>query len=238
MVFLLFATSVLTTCGSKEKVYRIGIDTSWYPLRLMGKEANLCAFTKDLLLEMSQEEGVSFEKVVVNWENLLFGLKERHYDGVLTSIAPSAHMRDIYEFSEPILYSGLILIIRSDSKEKSNNLTGKRIATTSPRDETLLLKRYPGAISCNYSSIAESLKALVTNDIDAIIADRFLALRHIHNLYQEKVEITSSSLDSLGLYLITLQGKNKKLTEIFNQGLKKMHNNGTYDRLLKKWKLK
>jgi len=238
MILWLFAALALSTCGSKEKIYRIGIDTSWYPLQLDRKGPYIQAFMEDLLLAIAHEEGRCFEKIRVSQENLLFGLKERHYDGILTSFTPRAHTNDVYDFSELFLHTGPVLILLDDNGENlTNKMEGKRVAVTSLQDETLLLALYPKAISCYYNSISESLEALALNTIDAIIIDYFLALHYVQDLYHNRTKIVSLHLQNSGLRLLTLHGENKEFIKIINQGLKKTHDNGVYDRLLKKWRL-
>lgn len=241
MIFLLFVLLTLSACGSKGKVYRVGIDANWYPLKLMGKESNVYAFTDDLLLAISHEEGACFERISVCWDNLIFGLKEGHYDGVLTAMTPRVHMKNIYEFSETFLRTGPVLIVRSDGREEGiERMTEKRVAVVSLQDETLLLKLCPGAISRYYDSVSEGLNELILHNIDAMIVDYFLALNYMQSTYDEKIKIASRSLllQDAGLRLLTLHGENRELIKVFNQGLKKIYHNGTYDRLLKKWGLR
>lgn len=82
--FLLLAI-VLVSCGARGKTYKIGIDPSFYPAQLGGKEPNVYAFSKELLQAISHEEGVFFETVTMAWDNLIYGLKGKQYDGMLSS---------------------------------------------------------------------------------------------------------------------------------------------------------
>jgi polar amino acid transport system substrate-binding protein len=238
LLLLLFAALALSACGSKGKTYRIGVDANWYPLNLMGKEASIYAFTDELLRAISHEEEVFFERINVSWDNLILGLKENHYDGMLSSIAPRVFMQTVYEFSEPFLHTGPVLVVRSDVKVSSlGGMKGKEVAVNSLQTEALLLEIYPGVIPHYYTSIPEGLNAVIFNNIDAILVDYLLASSYIRDLYRGKVKIASPPLDDSGLRLLTLHGENKELITVFNRGLSKLRDNGTYEKLLKKWEL-
>ena len=46
-IFLLLAI-LLASCETRGKTYRIGVDPSYYPAPLGGKEANVYAFSKNI----------------------------------------------------------------------------------------------------------------------------------------------------------------------------------------------
>ena len=238
LLLLLFAALALSACGSKGKTYRVGVDANWYPLNLMGKEASVYAFTDELLRAISREEDVFFDRINVSWDNLILGLKEDHYDGMLSSITPRIYMQSVYEFSEPFLHTGPVLVVRSDIKMNSlGDMRGKEVAVNSLQTETLLIEIYPGVIAHYYDTIPEGLNEVIFNNIDAILVDYLLASSYIRNLYNGKVKIASPPLNDSGLRLLTLHGENKDLVQVFNRGLSKLQDNGTFDKLLKKWEL-
>ena len=103
-VFLSFVF-LLAACGSGGKTYRVGIDPSWYPVDLKGKEANVYAFANELLAAIGKEEGVFFKRVTTSWDNLIYGLKEKHYEGMLSSMKPRVFLERTYTFSDLILLS-------------------------------------------------------------------------------------------------------------------------------------
>ena len=238
LLLLLFAAITLSACGSKGKTYRIGVDANWYPLNLMGKESNIYAFTDELLREISREEDVFFERINVSWDNLILGLKEGHYDGMLSSITPRVFMETVYEFSEPFLHTGPVFVVRSDVKMSFlKEMKGKEVAVNSLQTEALLLELYPGVIVHYYNFIPEGLNDVIFNNIDAALVDCLLASSYIRDLYSGKIKIASPPLNDSGLRLLTLHGENKELITLFNRGLCKLQDNGTYDKLLKKWEL-
>lgn len=238
LLVLLFAVLSLTSCGTKGKTYQIGIDASWYPLYLMGKEANIHAFTDELLRGISHEEDVFFERVNKSWDNLITGLKEDRYEGILSSMTPRVSLETTYDFSEVFLHTGPVLVVRADTKISSmGQMKGKAMGVDSMQNETLLLDIYPEVLVHYYHSITEGLDEVISGEIDGALINILPASSYIRDLYHGQVKIASPPLNDVGLRLVTLHGQNKDLATVFNRGLSKLRDNGVYDKLLKKWDL-
>lgn len=236
-IFLLLAI-LFVSCGARGKTYRIGIDPSYYAAPLGGKEANVYAFSKELLRAISHEEGVFFETVTIAWDHLIYGLKNDQYDAILSSITPRTTLQKTYNFSEPFLDIGPVLVVKKEMKVSSvKHLKGKEISVESLNQEALLIEKYPGVNVHYYDSIPEALEEIVTNQIDGILIDYLQASSYIRSLYREKVKIVTPPLNDLGLRLVTLSREEKELIALFNRGLDKLRDNGTYEKLLKKWEL-
>lgn len=235
--FLVLAL-LLVSCTAKGKTYRVGIDPSYYPAQLGGKEANIYAFSNELLRAISHEEGVFFETVTMAWDNLIYGLKQKQYEGMLSSMMPRATLKKSYTFSDPFISTGPVLVVRKGMKVSSvNHLKGKEVGVSSLNNEALLIEKYPGVNVHYYTSISEALEEIVADQIDGILIDYLPASSYIRNLYFGQVTVATPPLNDSGLRLISLAGENQELVEIFNRGIEKIRDNGTYDKLLKKWEL-
>lgn len=238
IVTLFILMLLLVSCGTKGKTYRIGIDPSYYPAQLGGKEANIYAFSNELLRAISHEEGVFFETVSISWDNLIYGLKERHYDGMLSSMMPRETLKKTYIFSDPFLNTGPVLVVRKGVKVSSvKHLKGKEVGVSSLSNEALLIEKYPGVIVHYYTSASEALDEIIMDQIDGVLIDYLPATGYIRNLYFGQVSIATPPLTDAGLRLISLAGEHQELLDVFNRGLEKIRDNGTYEKLLKKWEL-
>jgi ABC-type amino acid transport substrate-binding protein len=234
LVLMLF----LISCGVKGKTYRIGIDPSYYPASLGGKEANVYAFSNDLLRAISHEEGVFFETVTGAWDNLTYGLRKKQYEAILSPLTPRPMLERLYNFSEPFINTGPVLVVRKGMKVNSvNYLRGKEVGVNTLNNEALLLEEYPGVNIHYYDSIPNALDEIVSDQIDGILIDYFLVSNYVRNLYYDKVSVATPPLSNAGLRLISMEGENQDLIKVFNRGLDKLRSNGVYDKLLKKWEL-
>ncbi|MCB1115314.1 MAG: transporter substrate-binding domain-containing protein [Chlamydiia bacterium] len=230
--------TLFVSCATKGKTYRIGIDPSYYPAQFSGKEANVYAFSKELLRAISAEEGVFFETVGMSWDNLVFGLKDKKYEGILSAMTPRIHLERTYRFSESFLSTGPVLVVRKGIKVSHvNHLKGKEVGVSSLNSEALLIEKYPGVEVHYYTSVPDSLDEIIAQQIDGILIDAIPASSYVRGLYFGQLSIATPPLNDEGLRLVTPVGEEKELVEVFNRGLEKLRSNGTYDKLLKKWEL-
>ena len=234
MVFVAIMTA--NGCSKKEKRYRIGVDPSWYGVELDGKQPNVYAFSNELLKEIAKVKKVNFDRVNMAWDNIVQGLTEKKYEGILSSITPYPSNASTYFFSDIYLQTGPVLLLRTDIALKGEEgLIGKEIATSSQAYEALLIQKYPGAIPKFYDSISSAMNDILNDTIDGAIVPFIPALVYIQDQYEGKIKIASSPLNEEGLRLVAMQGSHKELIPIFNEGLQKLRENGVYERLLKKW---
>jgi len=238
MVLFFSLAFLLAACGSGGKTYRVGIDPSWYPIPLQGKEANVYALANEILVEIGREEGVFFERVTTSWDNLIYGLKEKHYDGIFSSITPRTFLERTYTFSDPILHTGPVLIVKDEVKVSSlGQMSGREVAVDSLASEAVLIERFPGVIVQYYYSIPDGLDDVIAGLYDGVLLNYVQATSYIRDLYFGKVKIATPPLNDAGIRLLTLNGDNVELVEIFNRGLDKLRSNGKLEKLLKKWEL-
>lgn len=229
---------LMASCGSGGKTYRIAIDPSWYPLDLQGKEANVYAFSDELLRAISLEEHVFFERITMSWDNLLRGLKVGECEAILSSMTPRVSLESTYMFSEPFLHTGPVLVIPKGAKLKNmKKLAGMEIAVGSMTNETILIEKFPGVIVRYIGTIPEGLEDILTGQIDGVLLNYLQATSYIRDLYYDTLKIATPPLDNAGLRLITLHGQETELVDIFNSGLNKLCDSGALDKLLKKWEL-
>ncbi len=226
-----------TTSSVKEK--RIGIDASWFPLSIPGRESNVTGFSTELLKAIGKMEKIHITKVTVNWDDLVDGLQKHKYEAILCSIPPYAFNRQTYDFSELYLMTGPVLIVSINSKiESLKMLNGKEIAVLPDTKGALLLETTPGVLIRNYDSIPKSLTDVVNGTVDGAIIDVLSAVAYCQDLYQGKVKIATDPLNNEGLRMLALHGDADNLVLQFNRGLNKLKSSGAYDKLLLKWNLK
>lgn len=217
---------------------KIGVDPSWFPLSIPGRENNVTGFSTELLKEIGKSENLHITKVTVNWDDLVDGLKKNKYDGILSSIPPYVFNKKIYDFSELYLLTGPVLIVAADSNINSLKKTnGKEIAVLPETKGALLLEKFPGAIIRNYDSIPKALNDVVKGTVDGAIIDILSAVAYCLDLYKEKIKIVTDPLTDEGLRLLTLHDEDDSLIRRFNRGLDKLKSSGAYEKLLVKWNL-
>jgi polar amino acid transport system substrate-binding protein len=238
-LFLLFLFS-LGGCSTStpRQTYSIGIDASFFPLQLKEGRGDLLGFLSELLEEMGKRQGVRFVRVLMSWDNLLEGLKQERYQGAFSVAAPSVVNKTKYAFSDPLFFTGPILITRTQNpKVTLADLQGKAIALEKNEASIELLSRYPSILPEFYDSIPEALEGTASGKYAACLVPVLEGAAYVHNLYHGRLAISSPVLTSDALRLLTLSGTNLAVLTLFNEGLAQLKSSGTFEELLTKWSL-
>lgn len=240
-IFLLLLLSLfMGGCGrgKKHSGYLVGIDPHWYPVELAGQEKNVLAFSIDLLVEIAKIKHLEFSIVNMSSNNLLWGLKNRHYDAALSSLQPYTIYEKIYSFSNPYLMTGpTIVALIQDPITNISDLKGKEIGVVYGSSATLLLQKYPGVILRSYDSIPFALEALEKEEVDLAVLHILIAQNYVRDLYANKLKISLHPLGTEALRLVALDNENKELINSFNEGLETLVREGKYQQLMDKWGL-
>jgi polar amino acid transport system substrate-binding protein len=234
------ALLLLSACGGKSKssAMRIGIDPSWTSLELPEKQTNVTAFSNELLLEISRLKKIQLATVVRSWDNLLSGLQEKHYEGVLSSLVPYNFNQKQYDFSDIYLRTGPVLVLPYNSSIDSlDELDGKEIAVQRGSPDAAILEKHPKILIRIYDSIPQAFNDILTGTVDGAIAPILLAESYSQDLYSGQLKVATPPLNDDGLRLITLHNQSPSLMKAFNKGLKELKENGTYAALARKWGL-
>lgn len=237
---LLLLCFFVMSCSSTNhiKVYKIGVDPTWFPLDLANKEPYIFAFTNDLMQKISSEERCDFQRVSVSWDNLLLGLEKGEYEGICCSIEPFVFNLEKYRFSDVFLPTGPVLVAKVGAFHgEAISWHEKIIAALNMSDEQLIAQKYPDASIQVYDSIAKALQALEQGSVDAAAVGYLEAFSYVTDIYQGQLEVISEPLNQQGLKVVTLIKTSPKLIQTFNEGLEELKASGGYDSLLSKWKL-
>jgi polar amino acid transport system substrate-binding protein len=234
----LFVTSCESGEQARGKVYTIARDSTWYPLDLKGKEDNVFAFSDEMLTVISMDQHVALETKHANWNNLFHMLQRGECDAVLCSKELSAPNEAVYDFSEPYLLVGEVLVVSANSNIKSlADLKGKILAVTRESFAALGFENHPEILLRPYYSPSMALQELEQGKYDGVVMGVLPAYTYCENLYPGVLKVATAPLTDKGLRLMTLRGKHPALMKHFDEGLKDLKKSGTYRLLLKKWSI-
>lgn len=220
-------------------VYRIGVDTSWYPLALFGKEHNMTAFTSDILYSIARNQSIKVEMVRAGPKRLMELLEDELVDGIMTSLLPEGGLTDKYYFSDPYYRYGAVLVVRKDEDVHSLvELSKKSIAVRSNSPILYRLPLDPETSVVPYDNYFTMLQALADRKVDGVVMDQLLYYLYFGSLYRDLFKVVTRPMTSEGLRLMALkENYTEELIEMFNTGLKNIKEEGTYNKLLAEWDL-
>ncbi len=240
-VWLLLLALFANGCGggSKEKIYVIARDKSWYPLNLLGKEKNMLGFTDDLLFTVANMEDLQLDLESSSHNGMLTQLQNGNFDAIVTFETPTEKLKRTYDFSDSFFNLGPVLVVPYDSNVKSiNDMKGKVVGIQTRASTIYNVNELPDIIFTPFENILFALRSLAEGHIDGVILESLPAHEYIESFYKGELKVVPPPLTLHGLRLMTLKNPTEQnLIEKFNDGLKKMKEDGTYREFLDKWGL-
>ncbi len=240
-IFFIALAIGLTGCfGAKsfKNTYVIGVDPSFFPIALEGKQGYALGFLDELLDEISQEVPVRFIQLNMSWDNLIEGLRLGKYAGAMSAIAMTTQHEREFDFSLTWLKAGPVLVVPIDSKiSRFDELDQGYIACIQYTDEDLLIRQRSGLFPHYYLSSAAALNGVVMQEANGAVIQAIPAYSYIQDLYYETLKIAGEPIGNTGLRLVAKKGENRQMIELFNQGLTALKEKGRYQEIAKKWKM-
>ncbi len=237
-LFSSLALVLLFSCMRGGRVYRVGVDPSFFPLELMGKDYNVLAFTNDLLKKVGRKERIEFVRITMSWDNVVDGLKKGTYEGILSGMPINLITQDAFSFSDRILNTGPVLIVRKRMKVNSwKDLKGRAVAVEMHTPSAQIVESHENVRIRFYESLPEALSKVEFGVYDGVMVPNLAAVSYIADLYRGHLKIALGPFGDEGLRLVTLKDEEPMLLHLFNRGLGKMQKESSFKKLLIKWNL-
>lgn len=235
---LFFLTRTCSTTVHKHH-FRIGKDNRWFTLNLMGKEKNLTAFSDDLLWAIAKEEGFRITFFHSTPPELMTGLEQGTLDGILSPLLPDSSLERKFEFSDPYILLGPVLVVPIGSDFDTWQEAKYKIIGILPKTSSIFEMRQDVSIQFHlYENALKALSDLENRQIDGVVLDAIAAYTYVNTFYKNRLRIATTPLTNEGFRLLTMNSaQGKALVEQFNDGLKKLKESGKYDELIKNWGL-
>lgn len=236
---------VLTGCSSgksysestgkqaKEKVLRIGSDISFPPFEFK-EDGKQKGFDIELAEAVSKEMGAKLEVKDITFSDLIPAVKDNKIDAILSGFEGTEERAKDLSYSDPYLPAGYSVLTTKDSSVKDwGDLKGKVIATQTGTTHTAISVDFGAERVHAFEEKDNVIKALKEKKVDAIVVDTPVALyyaKHDDHL----VVAGAPRISKTGLVFAVKKG-NTELQKEINEALKKVKDNGTYDKIYKEW---
>ncbi len=158
----------------KEKII-VGTDATYPPMESKDENGNLVGYDIDLGEEIGTELGYDVEFKDIAFDKIFDALDTKQIDVIISSVTITDERSQKYNFSEPYINAGQVIVIRRDGKEdamSAEELKGKRVGVqkgTTSEEEAL---KYTNRNLVNaFSDYTQAVAALSSRTIDALIVD-------------------------------------------------------------------
>ncbi|MDO3410443.1 transporter substrate-binding domain-containing protein [Saccharibacillus sp. CPCC 101409] len=213
----------------------IGTEGTYAPFTYHDDKGELTGFDVDIAREVSKRIGVEAEFVEAPWDSLLAGIDAGRFNAVFNEVSIRDDRKEKYDFSDPYISSGSVLIVRNDNTDIKSlaDLKGKKSAQ-SMTSNLADIARENGAEIVAIDGFQQAIDLLNSGRVDATINDNlsFLDLKKQKpDIALKVVDETDDASQSGGVF-----AKNQpELIEAVNKALADMHSDGTYTTISEKY---
>jgi ABC-type amino acid transport substrate-binding protein len=229
------AQSTLAEIKKRDKLI-VGVKTDFPPFGSVDAAGKNVGFDVDVAYELTKAmlgDPNKVELVSVTSGNRIPYLQSGKIDIIVATVTINDERRKVVEFSEPYFLSGaLILVPKASAINDVKDLNGKKVAIIqgSITDQDLA-DLTPQATRLKYGKVTECVLAVKAGHADAFVQDDILILK----LAKENSDLRVAGNAFLPRpYGIAVRKGDIEFNNWVNAQLKRMHADGTYDRIWKK----
>lgn len=152
----------------------IGTDATFPPMEFGDDKGNLLGYDIDLGDRISEELNVEAEFVNIAWDDVFEALLQGEVDVIISSVTITDERKQKYDFSDPYLNAGQVIITRKEntSISSTDDLQGKKIAVQKGTTNEQQAYQYTSkAMVLTYDDFIDATNALLNGEADVIFSD-------------------------------------------------------------------
>jgi polar amino acid transport system substrate-binding protein len=224
-------------CQASSDTVVVATDATWPPMEYVDENREIVGFDIDLMTAIAEKAGFEVEFRNVAWDGIFAGLAAGEYDAVISSVTITDERRENYDFSEPYINAGQIVVVRAESDitgpdTLSGRVVGAQISTTG----AFAVQDMDGVELREYDEVGLAFEDLVAGRIDAVVCDTPVAADFAlqREEYQAALKIVGEAFTD-EYYGILVQKGNSDLLAKINEGLAAVQAEGIDQELESKW---
>mgnify|MGYP000852153112 CR=1 FL=1 len=239
-----FAVFALAGCGGSQgadssgaKVLKVGSSIDFAPFEFQDEgQKDYQGFDMDLIRAIGKEMGYAVEIQNLGFDGLIPALQAKNVDAVISGMTINDERKQNVLFSAPYYQSGLTMVVRDNEQaiQSFQDLKGHKVAVQIGTTSAEAVKKLGGVEVKELNTPADCFMELKGNGVDAVVNDRPVNDYYIQKSGATGVKALEERLTSED-YGIAIAKDNADLQKKVDDALKKLKENGEYDKIFAKW---
>ncbi|WP_028777000.1 transporter substrate-binding domain-containing protein [Shimazuella kribbensis] len=220
----------------KNKVLVVGTDPTFPPFEFKNDKKEYDGFDIDMIRAIAKEMGVEKVQFVdTEFKGLIPGLQAKKFDAIMSGIYKTDERAKVIGFSDTYYPGGLSIMVKEDNNtvKSIDDLKGKEVSVQIGTKSVKFLKEnHPDVKVKEVEKNSDMFLELESNRVEAVVTGRPAAKVYAKEKGGVKVldqELTKEE------YAIGTRKEDEALNKEFNAALKRLKDNGEYDKIVKKW---
>lgn len=226
---------------SADKVYTIATDAKYAPfsMEVNGKYQGIDV---DVLAAIAKEEGFKYELKPMDFNGIIPGLVSGQLDGAIAGMSITDERKKTVDFSDPYFTSGYAIVVNANNTSitKLEDIQGKTVAVKKGTTGAKFAEDNKDKYNLNITYLDDSpgmMLAVANGNADLLFEDQPVIAYQIKIGEQKNLKIVVNNIQNPAPQygFAVKKGANPELLKKFNDGLKKIKDNGTYDKIVKQY---
>jgi len=224
--------------GSEEKVYQVGIDTTYPPFEYE-VDGEYTGIDIDLINAIAEDQGFEIEFNPMDFGGIIPALQAGQLDIAIAGMSITDERKEVVDFSEPYFDAGLSLVVSSDNEEITSleDLEGKTIAVKSGTTGAQFARDNEEEYGYEIAQFEDSPAMFqeVSNGNAAALMEDYPVIAYAIAESELELKTVGDRLTGDQYGIAVLKGENAEVLEQINEGLQALRDSGEYDEILNKY---
>ncbi|TAL84360.1 MAG: transporter substrate-binding domain-containing protein [Candidimonas sp.] len=212
---------------------RVVTDATFPPMEFT-KAGQRTGFDIDITEALAKEMGKKVAWTDIDFKGLIPAIVSGRADAAMSAIYITAARAKVVDFTDPYYAGGLVVLTKKNGPIKSlKDLNGKKVSVqVGTKSVQYLQDNYPKVTRIEVEKNEEMFNLVEVGRADAAVTGKPAAklyAQHNPALTVLPEQITTEE------YGIAVSKNEPKLTKEFNEALKRIKANGTYQKIVNKW---
>lgn len=229
-----------SSAPAEKASYRIVTDTTFAPFEFTDENGEFVGIDVDLLDAIAKDQGFEYQLDSIGFDAALTAVNSGQADGFIAGASITAERQETYDFSDKYYDSTVCAAVKADNPAASlDDIKGSNVAvktgTMSAKWAETIAEEY-GLKLTYYDDSAMMYDAVNSGSAVACFEDFPVMAYGVSQNNGMKLLVEEDGPDFATPYGFGVKkGENAELLKMFNDGLKNIQANGTYDEILAKY---
>lgn len=228
-----------SSTSTATKTYVVGTDAAYAPFESVNDKNEVVGFDMEVLSAVAEKGGFKVKFENTPWEGIFNALKQGDRDILISAITINDDRKKEMDFSDPYFEAKQLIAVPKDSPiKKFEDLKGKKVGVQSGTTGDDVVKKLLGENSTDikrFESTPLALKELENGGVAAVVADNGVVINYVKNNASKGFTTVEDSSFEKENYGIAVKKGNKEVLDKVNAGLKKIKEDGTYQKIFDKY---
>ncbi|UPM55757.1 transporter substrate-binding domain-containing protein [Gottfriedia acidiceleris] len=230
---------MLSACNkSDDKTLTLGTSADYKPYEFIDtKNDKIVGFDVDLAKALGKKTGYTIKVKDIDFNSLITAMNADKVDFIMAGMKKTPERAKNADFTESYFTDQNEIVVNKDSNIKSvEDLKGKTVgvqAGSIQETKAIEVSKKIGFKVENRNRIPEMVEELKAGRFDAVVIEQSVASGYLNKLPEMQGELMQDFFEQSGSAVALPKGS--KLTPKFDKALKELKEDGTVDKLIKKW---